>query len=169
MRLVADEAFPELADLTEGSWTPAALLYELSERGIHLLPVDEDYEEAKVPVKDRKAEQNAIRDIAYAIEAFYVRSEVNDSSDIVVKIRENLEYERVFLEDQEKDWKKIRWLSDDRCEVSNRGIADRHLNLEVVLSLFRSYSKSTTSACRSVWTACDTRRTTFSSATSSSC
>lgn len=84
-----------------------------------------------MPVKDRKAEQNAIRDIAYAIEAFYVRSEINDSSDIVVKIRENLEYERVFLEDQEKDWKKIRWLNDDRCEVSNRGIADRHLNLEV--------------------------------------
>lgn len=68
-----------------------------------------------MPIKDRKAEQNAIRDIAYAIEAFYIRSEVNDSSDIVVKIRENLEYERVFLEDQEKDWKKIRWLSDDRC------------------------------------------------------
>jgi hypothetical protein len=49
----------------------------------------------------------------------------------VVKIRENLEYERVFLEDQEKDWKKIRWLAGDRCEVTNRGILDRHLNLEV--------------------------------------
>lgn len=44
VRLVGEEAFPELQDLTEGSWTPSSLLYELSERGIHLLPVDEDYE-----------------------------------------------------------------------------------------------------------------------------
>jgi hypothetical protein len=122
-----------------------------------------------VPVKDRKAEENAIRDIAYAIEAFYIRSEVNDSSDIVVKIRENLEYERVFLEDQEKDWKKIRWLSDDRCEVSNRGIADRHLNLDVPFPLFRSSCRSITSVYPNAWTGCDTRRTTSSSATSSSC
>jgi hypothetical protein len=43
-------------------------------------------------VKDESAEENAIRDIAYAIESFYIRSEVNDSSDIVVKIRENLEF-----------------------------------------------------------------------------
>ncbi len=118
-----------------------------------------------MPVKDRKAEQNAIRDIAYALDAFYVRSEINDSSDIVVKIRENLEYERVFLEDQEKDWKKIRWLSEDRCEVSNRGILERHLNLEVVLLICRSYCRSTTSACLNVSIGCDMRRTTFSSET----
>lgn len=92
VRLVPEEVFPELQDLTEGAWTPSALLYELSERGIHLLPVDQDYEEAKLPVKDRNAEQNAIRDIAYAVESFYIRSEVNESSDIVAKIRENLEY-----------------------------------------------------------------------------
>ena len=48
-----------------------------------------------------------------------------------MKIRENLDYERVFLEDQEKDWKKIRWTSGNRCEVTNRGIDKRHLNLEV--------------------------------------
>lgn len=128
------------------------------------MPVDEDYEEARIPVKDRKAEENAIRDIAYAVESFYIRSEVNDSTDVVAKIRENLEYERVFLEDQEKDWKKIRWLSDDRCEVTNRGIAERHLNLQVCFIVCRYCWRSTTSACLNVWTACNSRRTTSLSA-----
>lgn len=54
-----------------------------------------------------------------------------------MKIRENLDYERVFLEDQEKDWKKIRWLSDHRCEVTNRNIDKRHLNLEVNIVTFQ--------------------------------
>ena len=91
-----------------------------------------------MPAKDREAEQNAIRDIAYAVQSFYIRSEINESNDIIVKIRENLDYERVFLEDQEKDWKKIRWLPNSRCEVTNRGIHQRHLNLEVLVALFRS-------------------------------
>jgi hypothetical protein len=85
-----DEHYPELKDLTKGEWTPSSILYELSERGIHLLPLEEDYEDAKLPIKDREAEQNAIRDISYAIDSFYIRSEINDSTDIVVKIRENL-------------------------------------------------------------------------------
>lgn len=138
------------------------MLYELSERGIHLLPVEEDYVEAKLPVKDREAEQNAIRDIAYAIESFYIRSEVNESSDIITKIRENLDYERVFLEDQEKDWKVIRWLANSRCEVTNRSIPERHLNLEVPPSLARSCSRTTTSARPSASPACSSARTTSS-------
>jgi len=31
------------------------------------LPIDADYAEAGLPIKDKEAEQNAIRDIAYAI------------------------------------------------------------------------------------------------------
>lgn len=122
VKLITDENYPELQDLTKGQWTPSSILYELAERGISLLPLDVDYEDVKLPIKDRQAEQNAIRDIAYAVESFYIRSEINDSSDIIVKIRQNLEYERVFLEDQEKDWKKIRWLPNNRCEVTNRNI-----------------------------------------------
>ena len=42
MRLVLEEGddYPELADLTKGEWTAGSILYELSERGIHLLPND---------------------------------------------------------------------------------------------------------------------------------
>lgn len=63
------------------------------------------------------------------MESFYIRSEINDSEQIIVKIRENPDYESVFLEDQEKDWKKIQWSGSDRCEVTNRNILERHLNL----------------------------------------
>jgi hypothetical protein len=44
VKIIPEESYPELQDLTQGNWTPSSILYELSERGIHLLPVDEDYE-----------------------------------------------------------------------------------------------------------------------------
>ena len=87
MKLGSDQGYPELADLTEGEWTPGALLYELSERGIHLLPVDEDFPEAQLEPKDHDVIRNAVNDIAYAVEAFYIRSEPNETEDIRVKIR----------------------------------------------------------------------------------
>ena len=37
-------------------------------------------------------------------------------------MRENLEHETVFLEDQEKDWKIINWGDGEKCWVSNRNI-----------------------------------------------
>lgn len=83
------------------------------------------------------------------MDSFYIRSEINDSTEVTVKIRENLEYESVFLEDQEKDWKRIRWSGPDRCWVSNRNVRERHLNLDVLYSLHRSYCPVTTSAIRS--------------------
>ena len=47
-------------------------------------------------------------------------------------MRENLDHETIFLEDQEKDWKKIHW-RNDRCWVSNRNVLEKHLNLELLL------------------------------------
>jgi hypothetical protein len=54
--------------------TPEALLWELSKRGVHLLPKNEDYEYAGVTRKDRQAEKYATRDISYAVESFTIRS-----------------------------------------------------------------------------------------------
>ena len=51
-----------------------------------------------------------------------------------MKIRENLDNENIFLEDQEKDWLKIRWNESGKCSVANRGVIERHLNLETLLS-----------------------------------
>jgi hypothetical protein len=123
--------------LTSEYHTPETMFWELSKRGVHLLPNDEDYQYAKIKAKDREAEKNAIRDIAYAVEAFTIRSEVNDTNDIKVKIRENPEFENIFLEDQEKDWKRIRWGDTDKCWVDGRNISERHNNLQVNLSICR--------------------------------
>ena len=96
------------------------MLRELSKRGIHLLPENDEYEYANLKRKDRESEKCAIRDLAYAIESFTVRSEPNPSDSIQVKIRENLDHENVFLEDQEKDWMRILWADEGKCSVTNR-------------------------------------------------
>lgn len=73
--------------------------------------------------------------MAYAVESFTIRSQPNATNNILVKIRENLDYEYVFLEDQEKDWKQICWADGGKCSVTNRGIKLRHMNLEVQSTL----------------------------------
>lgn len=135
VKLVIDGKYPELDELCQSYLTPESLLQKLSDRGIHLLPTDRDYEYANIPVKNRISEKNAIRDIAYAVESYYFRSEPNKENNINVKIRENLDYDNVFLQDQEKDWKKISWGEGDRCWINNRNIIERHLNFEVQLNI----------------------------------
>jgi hypothetical protein len=39
-----------------------------------LLPSEDDYDYAGIKRKDREAEKNAIRDIAYAVESFSIRN-----------------------------------------------------------------------------------------------
>jgi cancer susceptibility candidate protein 1 len=64
----------------------------------------------------------AIKDLSEAIRSFYIESSRWNNSDtgetIVAKIKENLEFDEVrvllifveeFSENQEKDWKTIRW------------------------------------------------------------
>ena len=55
------------------------MLSELYKRGINILPCDDDYRYAEVKRKDRDGEKNAIRDIAYGVESFTVRSQPNDT------------------------------------------------------------------------------------------
>lgn len=87
MKLVMNEQYSEFMDLCEEFHTPEHVLRELSYRGIHLLPSDNDYEFAGVTLKGRESEKCAIRDLAYACESFTVRSEPNESDEIRVKIR----------------------------------------------------------------------------------
>ena len=48
VKLNLDKVYPEFTDLCENFHTPEHLLWELSRRGIHLLPEEEDYEYAKL-------------------------------------------------------------------------------------------------------------------------
>ena len=52
---------------------------ELYKRGINITPCDDDYQYAGVKKKDRDGEKNAIRDIAYAVESFTIRSQPNNT------------------------------------------------------------------------------------------
>ena len=87
VKLSLKDQYPELSDLCQSYRTPEALLSQLSKRGIHLLPENFDYLEARIQPKDSDTESNAIRNIAYAVESFYFRSLPNDTSEIIVKIR----------------------------------------------------------------------------------
>lgn len=57
-----------------------------------------------------------------------------DNDNIVLKIRENLEYDREFYEDHEPDWKYVMWWSEkcafvrcsDDAEQCDTRIADGH-------------------------------------------
>ncbi len=62
----------------------------------------------------------AISDISQAVRSFYIESSrlngVEANETIIAKIKENLEFDIEFAEDQEKDWKTIRWYNN-KCAV----------------------------------------------------
>jgi cancer susceptibility candidate protein 1 len=64
-------------------------------------------------LKSGAAEEKAILDIATSVRSFAYRSckwnKTIDSDNIVIKIRENLEFDREFFEDHEPDWKYVMW------------------------------------------------------------
>jgi cancer susceptibility candidate protein 1 len=88
---------------------PGNLLIELSKSGIHLMPVDDDAKLGGIHLKDRLAEERAILDIATSLRAFAFRSskwnKSIDQENVVIKVRDNLEFDREFFEDHEPDWK----------------------------------------------------------------
>lgn len=92
---------------------PGYLLLELSKCGIHLMPRDEDAALGEIKLKDFHAEEKAILDIACSVRAFAYRSckwnQTIESDNVVVKIRENLEFDREFFEDHEPDWRYVNW------------------------------------------------------------
>lgn len=96
------------------------LLYELQRCGVNFLPLREDAHFANIIQKDPAAEELAIRDLSEAVRAFYIESSRWNNSDtqetIVAKIKENLEFDEEFAENQEKDWKTVRWWHN-KCAV----------------------------------------------------
>jgi cancer susceptibility candidate protein 1 len=144
---------PELAHLKGKPMTPGFLLLELSKCGVHLMPRDEDAELAGIEKKDRNAEERAIIDVACSVRSFhYRRCKWNQGENaeipgvgadtIVLRIRENLEYDPSFAEDEEPDWRQVMWWSnkvsfvegtketDKKCSVR---IAEGHLTHSILL------------------------------------
>ena len=118
LRLIENE-IPELQHLNGKALNPGYLLLELQKCGINLLPRDNDAKLAGIDLKDRAAEERAILDVSNGVRAFHFRKakwnqgiageEGIHSSQVLIRLRENLEYDREFLEDYEPDWRYVSW------------------------------------------------------------
>lgn len=100
------EPLQDLEFMYNKDFLPGSLLYKLQKSGINLLPEDQDIEEAELTLKDSEAEDRAIEDISLAVRGFFIKSskwssQVSDEK-VVYYMRENLEYDEEFAEDQEK-------------------------------------------------------------------
>ena len=86
------------------------------------MPRDEDAKLAGIELKDRGAEERAILDVSNAVRAFHFRKakwnqgiaaeEGIGASQVLIRLRENLEYDKEFLEDYEPDWRYVSWWND---------------------------------------------------------
>lgn len=151
------EEQPELAHLHGRSLHPGFLLKEMSKCGIHLLPRDSDAKLAGIDLKDKSAESRAILDISFGVRAMHFqRAKWNQAESIekpgvpaeqiLVRMRENMEYDADFLEDSECDWTYMSWWKnksaysqnckndDPVCEVRNKDDQVSHALLSQSLS-----------------------------------
>lgn len=98
---------------------------EMSKCGIHLLPRDSDAKLAGIDLKKKNTESLAILDISFAIRAFHFqKAKWNQSyniekpgvasDQILVRMRENMEFDSEFLEDTECDWSYMTWW-ENKC------------------------------------------------------
>jgi len=135
---------PALAHLTnKEGLTPGYLLQELTKCGILMMPRDEDAALAGIELKDRQAEERAIADVALGVRAFHFRSckwnmtrdpeNPGVSSDtVLMRIRENLEYDAEFEEDYEPDWRYVMWWNNkcsfvEGCKQSQEDNCNAHI------------------------------------------
>ena len=85
---------------------PGSLLYALKKSGINLLPEDQDIEQTDLTLKDYEVEDHALEDVSLAVRGFFLKSNKWSShmgrDKVSFFLRENLEYDEEFQEDQEK-------------------------------------------------------------------
>jgi len=139
---------PELSHIVNKKFAPGVLLRELYRCGINLLPVDKDAEASNIPSKSLEAELKAIYEIGFAVRLFYIKSSkwnmALSQDKILVRMRENLEFDEEFAEDQEKDWKSVVFgpnkcsviKARDSSETLDESMLDNtetHANLELLL------------------------------------
>lgn len=90
----------------------------------------------------------AIQDVAFAVRSFFVKSSrwnhIINSEKIMVRMRENPEFDEDFAEDQEKDWRTLVWWKNkvgcirmrDSYENLNEGLIEgslTHARLHILL------------------------------------
>jgi len=120
---------PELAHIVDQELHPGMLLQALSKCGIHLMPEDEDAARGGIHLKDKAAEERAILDISQTLKVFSFQSvkwsQAASEENIVVRLRENPDNDKQFLEDDESDWKSIMWWNNKVSYINCRNCDDK--------------------------------------------
>jgi hypothetical protein len=115
---------PELKHLLNVGMHIGILLFELSKCGIHMMPEDEDAKRGGIHLKDKGAEERAILDIAQTIKCFAFQSvkqsQMASEENIVCRLRENPDNDRVFLEDDESDWRTVMWWNNKVSYIKSK-------------------------------------------------
>lgn len=125
---------PELSHIVNKEFHPGMLIMELSKCGIHMLPQDEDASRGGIHLKDKGAEEKAIMDIAQTAKVFAFQSvkwnQQAKPENILCRLRENPDNDRVFLEDDESDWKSVMWWSNKVSYIKSKN-CDETFNDEI--------------------------------------
>lgn len=104
---------PEFQHLVNKELHAGILLMELSKCGVHMLPEDSDAARGGIHLKDKAAEERAILDISQTLKTFAFQSikwnQQASSENILCRLRENPDNDRIFLEDDESDWRSVMW------------------------------------------------------------
>lgn len=160
MRLIdCDEESLEHLNEKDGM-TPGYLLQELAKCGILLMPRDEDAKLSGISLKDPRAEEKAVQDVGLGVRAFHFRScKWNQTQDpenpgvapeeILMRIRENLEFDAEFEEDYEPDWRYVMWWAN-KCSFVEGCKQSQESNCNVKLAQDCATHGLLTQACESV-------------------
>lgn len=110
---------PELAHLKGVRVAPGVLLQRLARCGINLMPDDEDIQFTEgYELKDDDCFERAIMDISLSIRSFAFRhskwNKTLPKNQAITRIRENLEFDEEFHEDEEIHWKTVIW-ENNKC------------------------------------------------------
>ena len=118
----------ELKFLENAKMTPGVLLFQMAKCGIFLMPDERDFETTGLNQKNRDAEELAIFDIAMNIRTFAFRStkwnRMVEGDVVLARIRENLEYDSFFAEDEEHDWRTVSWHFNKCCLTGLKETSD---------------------------------------------
>eukprot|EP00357_Protocruzia_adherens_P026664 CAMPEP_0115036734 /NCGR_PEP_ID=MMETSP0216-20121206/42310_1 /TAXON_ID=223996 /ORGANISM="Protocruzia adherens, Strain Boccale" /LENGTH=633 /DNA_ID=CAMNT_0002416641 /DNA_START=8 /DNA_END=1909 /DNA_ORIENTATION=- len=130
-----DRTEPELESFANYRASPGLLLIKLARCGINLMPDNRDSEfDGEISVKEDAAIERALQDIALAIGTFAFRSSKFNrtlpKSRLIVRVRENLEYDESFAEDEEIHWSTAVW-EHNRCYLVSDKESAKKCKLEV--------------------------------------
>ena len=134
LEFINHNKIPELSHLDSVPQQPGVLLFNLSKCGVHLLPENRDCIASNIKAKDQDSEELAILDISMNIRTFAFRStrwnKMVPPHMVCVRVRENLEYDEFFAEDEEQDWRTVSWYPN-KCSFVNLKESSDELDLSI--------------------------------------